>query len=1251
MITVTDSQLKASPDCAGSSETGPRRGAAPPGHFPYNFPADPPFLQVAGRDVAEEPKPMKIPFIVTILLVFNLTAVGAASDPPPVLVSQLPDRQIELSWPGTAVGYLVEETAALGPAALWKWVLLEPEVAGGRQSVTVAPGPHDRFFRLRLALPPCPPEGTIAPRAALQITEVGMIPAPGGYPWVELRHVGRCGNVPLWGLHVRNRTHVLSRLRSEDIAPGQFVLVVCDDPLEDGEPLPDELLGDPANPSGRIVHAPREGAGFDPTTDECVLGWTEWGGDWQQREEIVSSVKWGDLPERGTTLNTSAFPLSPGGSIGLDGLEPGYWVRYQTPTPGAENGLPSPIAYYPFEEAVVPAEEATLFAWLDFRTRALAYRLQVAGSPTFDSPTADQSVQATRFELRPSLPPGEHFWRVRAEAGERVSAWSAPQRFTIVAARPAASAGLAELAGPGGGRRRGAALAIAGPSQVFPPAKDTKMLCMECRAESGAHAWDREHEVSAGGCDHEKWYATVNAVHIVNLMYGGLLAQDQIAWRVFGSSAGGPIDPAGHLGHGLNIPRDQIQETLQWALGGNNTVRTYARSFMTETDALTWLSERRVFIGEYSVGPGEAGLGTRLFVATGGSFGYTDNHGVRQLDLHVHDPQTGHRIWVPWRLVTAAWVPDDSAATAFGTALQGDEADAADLSDADGDGLLAVDESLRFGTDPRNADSDGDGVPDKIEIYSYTFGQGIVPRKADIDGDGLRAELDPDSDNDGCLDGEEDRNHNGKYRPITLVTLPGVTLELSAVEEGETDPFWKDEIRLSLHAEKAQLEFKQCTTVSVELLQHDGAPWTNQVIHLMCDPAGVGYFKPLQEGSVEGPDILVITDENGRARAEFCALEAQGPAKIKATFERCEGAEDTVKEQSVEIVSISFVFVRQETAVLTGPMQESPYEVGAGTGYRTLSKPCGTQSVSGRFFHPRTTTPGRSIHGIEPWVLDEAAGDVTLLVNGNVVSNRVWIRTSPQDNADSWEVRVNLRNVASERSVYDEGLRKHVNDVLLPRYLVVQVGYRTLLEPLVWWLECAATGTRYHHQGICVDPGCENSEPPLVCWRLQSPLATQQRAGFFFGDSRRDTTDPRPGLWPQLDRTGVGFIPIGAVGGAAVKTWISEPDISRAVLPTRPQLGESVSVVGQHIDAFARDKRFCAISSPNPGTATAVRCVSQQSANEFNRTVLEGWGPMPLNLLEEVRFQRDYTDNELEAIRAAGLQPPAPHFIRMLSRQ
>ncbi|MFP2929144.1 Ig-like domain-containing protein, partial [Pyxidicoccus sp. 3LG] len=72
--------------------------------------------------------------------------------------------------------------------------------------------------------------------------------------------------------------------------------------------------------------------------------------------------------------------------------------------------------------------------------------------------------------------------------------------------------------------------------------------------------------------------------------------------------------------------------------------------------------------------------------------------------------------------------------------------------DSDDDGLTDEEEGT-LGTDPNNPDTDGDGIPDGIEVNTG----GTDP-------------LDDDSDDDGLLDGTEDADHDG------------------VVDEGETDP-------------------------------------------------------------------------------------------------------------------------------------------------------------------------------------------------------------------------------------------------------------------------------------------------------------------------------------------------------------------------------------------------------------------------------------------------------------------------------
>ncbi len=81
--------------------------------------------------------------------------------------------------------------------------------------------------------------------------------------------------------------------------------------------------------------------------------------------------------------------------------------------------------------------------------------------------------------------------------------------------------------------------------------------------------------------------------------------------------------------------------------------------------------------------------------------------------------------------------------------------------DTDGDGLTDGEEVKRYHTNPLNPDTDGDGLSDGEEVHKYH----TDPTKWDTDGDGLSDgdevfkyhtnPLNPDTDGDGLTDGEE----------------------------------------------------------------------------------------------------------------------------------------------------------------------------------------------------------------------------------------------------------------------------------------------------------------------------------------------------------------------------------------------------------------------------------------------------------------------------------------------------------------
>ena len=107
-------------------------------------------------------------------------------------------------------------------------------------------------------------------------------------------------------------------------------------------------------------------------------------------------------------------------------------------------------------------------------------------------------------------------------------------------------------------------------------------------------------------------------------------------------------------------------------------------------------------------------------------------------------------------------------------------------ADFDEDGLSDADENTLYHTDPTIADTDGDGINDATEMAFW--------RKAwnlDYDGDGLINLLDPDSDNDGFLDGEEmnaaSNPGNEKSIPVEtpLFSLHNLTVGFGFHEEYE----------------------------------------------------------------------------------------------------------------------------------------------------------------------------------------------------------------------------------------------------------------------------------------------------------------------------------------------------------------------------------------------------------------------------------------------------------------------------------
>jgi outer membrane protein OmpA-like peptidoglycan-associated protein len=111
--------------------------------------------------------------------------------------------------------------------------------------------------------------------------------------------------------------------------------------------------------------------------------------------------------------------------------------------------------------------------------------------------------------------------------------------------------------------------------------------------------------------------------------------------------------------------------------------------------------------------------------------------------------------------------------------------------DTDGDGLKDGEEVNQYKTNPLNPDTDGDGLKDGDEVKIYR----TDPNNPDTDGDGLKDgeevlqyktdPLNPDTDGDGCTDGAEVTRY--KTDPLRVDTDGGTVGDCIEVQRG-TNP-------------------------------------------------------------------------------------------------------------------------------------------------------------------------------------------------------------------------------------------------------------------------------------------------------------------------------------------------------------------------------------------------------------------------------------------------------------------------------
>ncbi|MGE0552096.1 MAG: hypothetical protein AB7R55_01575 [Gemmatimonadales bacterium] len=648
---------------------------------------------------------------------------------------------------------------------------------------------------------PVPPAWAAAPpsqargSATLLLTEVRFNPNPDDTAFVELLNAG---DTPLdllrFVLRVGGGELPLPRL-ADSLAPGARLTVWFDG-------------------SGRVegtaVHA---GQGYRLLADSGAIELL------RDDDRRLDRVAWGGSPGSvspgigGLVRATHAR----GGSIGrppganTPGV-PDEWVSYgpSQVTPGEPNPLPPVQQLLPLDGVVIESPTADL-AWYPV-PGAARYRVQVAADSSFERPVVEQTVTSPTLPgVR--LPIGAYLWRVRAvaEAGDEAP-WSGHSFLEVAPPEDQAPPPEPPRGGPSD---------AAGEEPTSTPVllsvpylrqhKDTKMLLLEQPVEQGAHAWDVDHVVPSWGDPADTKNCAVANVAMISRFFQGDLSQDRIGYEVLsrnvvkylgpvsaarcvhcttmpGSMTFGQLDAAGVVAAAFGAPLGTLlQEEASGperdlvhgrGLDVVHSIAAFAFALGAPPDYTAEYSTKDDFWNDVTAEidaqrPVVGANWRHAFVVRG-----YEQRGRRRF-LYINDPANGEQ-----RLdLDAGRIPASQLATfKFPSHPRVAHQEPEVTRDGDGDGVVDFDELERFKTNPMNPDTDQDGVKDKQDIASgvfesefrlgYAWDPGPDNVGRDFDDDGLPTELDADSDwpaggnakglNDGCLDGDEDKDGNGK---------------------------------------------------------------------------------------------------------------------------------------------------------------------------------------------------------------------------------------------------------------------------------------------------------------------------------------------------------------------------------------------------------------------------------------------------------------------------------------------------------
>ena len=628
----------------------------------------------------------------------------------------------------------------------------------------------------------------------MQINEVMFFPEAGQHEWVEIKNTSSA-SISIRGYSLTDEDDNWFRFPDAlpDVPAGAFVVVIFDGAGETSNDydfndnvatlhsndglvniFEDDMDQVSLYPYSSLIYLPVIQIGGTTslkTTSDIAFTISE--------PQISSFVAWGSEPGEDATnaslaglwdlswfvniyhgtgfVDTDAFAAQ-GETIGVlpGGINqtPDDWEIYLSPqkSPGEENSSPMISWYYPDDGALIDGGTFSI-SW-NAVNGAVSYQFQIDESVDFETPIFETKLLEPVFIPIGPVADGVYYWRVKVFLETEESPWTQPISVQTIT--------MPDLVVTGTNIINETIARKSLPITWQLQHKDTNMLCLDGDAEIGGNAWDRPH-TSRG--EHGNMYCARATLTMMASYYGGELSQDRISYQIFGGG-----QPEGDLGHNVGVSLEQIDQSINWALGMSIQRQDGKPTFQ---QIKGWIDADRPI---YSVIRGHA----RLIV---GYHEFSSNIGTIQF-LHLLDPWDREK-WVDYDSDNILYVWVGPEGTGGAPAVRSDENDDGDgildtMDDTDGDGICDFDERNRTETSYSSIDYDGDQISDKLDMREYLFNNDgtFNHRRADFDFDELRKELDPDNDrptwfagtHDGCEDANRMAITNPNWKkPATLI--------------------------------------------------------------------------------------------------------------------------------------------------------------------------------------------------------------------------------------------------------------------------------------------------------------------------------------------------------------------------------------------------------------------------------------------------------------------------------------------------